>query len=370
MNRKRILCEKIINDSSVTRVNILNLKYRWTVENFPLWLKDNAQPLQSPIFPKNTTVTKTCTCSTWLLILDPKPDQYHYQDYNDYISLNIVYCDLDRRNAIKAEVELSILNDKLEKCCSHSFSQIFEAMKTKGRMPMYVRKDFLLNRENQLLTNEHNILTIVCELRVHEVKTHSSLGFGSLQTQCTLEPVWRTRILEGLGQLMSSQSFVDVTVKAQGQVISAHRAVLAAASPVFAAVMLEQARTKQPAFINLAEDIKHDVAAVELVRSMYTGVVQELHKRESMAFELLAAADKYQVEGLKLLCQQWLFERVTVNRAVDLLITADAQKASLLRQKLIKYIALHYLRIVDTMKFRELPASIATEIYVQIGRIS
>jgi speckle-type POZ protein len=79
-------------------------------------------------------------------------------------------------------------------------------------------------------------------------------------------------------------------------ILKVHKAMLACRSPVFAAMFehgMAEARSDR---VNI-EDIDPEVLR-EMLRFMYTGSAPSLDR---MADELLAAADKYQLERLKVL---------------------------------------------------------------------
>jgi len=92
---------------------------------------------------------------------------------------------------------------------------------------------------------------------------------------------------EDLSGLFESQKFSDVILSVNGREFFAHKAILAARSPVFAAMFEHEMEEKKQNRVEIT-DMDHDVLR-EMLRFIYTGKAPNLEK---MADDLLAAADK------------------------------------------------------------------------------
>ena len=95
------------------------------------------------------------------------------------------------------------------------------------------------------------------------------------------------RLSEDLSGLFESQKFSDVILSVNGREFFAHKAILAARSPVFAAMFEHEMEEKKQNRVEIT-DMDHDVLR-EMLRFIYTGKAPNLEK---MADDLLAAADK------------------------------------------------------------------------------
>lgn len=73
----------------------------------------------------------------------------------------------------------------------------------------------------------------------------------------------------------------------------------------------------------------------EMLRFIYTGKAPNLEK---MADDLLSAADKYDLERLKVMCEEALCSNLSVETAADVLILADMHSAGQLKAHAIDYI--------------------------------
>ena len=73
----------------------------------------------------------------------------------------------------------------------------------------------------------------------------------------------------------------------------------------------------------------------EMMRFIYTGKAPNLEK---MADNLLAAADKYALERLKVMCEEALCSNLSVENVADILILADLHSAEQLKAQAIDFI--------------------------------
>ncbi|KAL3309741.1 Speckle-type POZ, partial [Cichlidogyrus casuarinus] len=129
----------------------------------------------------------------------------------------------------------------------------------------------------------------------------------------------------------------------------AHKAVLAARSPVFAAMFehrMEEAREGRVEINDLKPDCMADV-----LQYIYTGRCSNL---DQLAPELLAASDKYQMDQLKIMCEHRLVQGLCVENACDTLVLSDRHNALQLKVHALDYIMLHAEEICETEGFDEL----------------
>ena len=78
----------------------------------------------------------------------------------------------------------------------------------------------------------------------------------------------------------------------------------------------------------------HDVFR-EMLRFVYTGKAGNL---ERMADDLLAAADKYALERLKVMCEEALCTNLSTENSAEVLILADLHSADQLKAQAIDFI--------------------------------
>ncbi|CAO2211557.1 unnamed protein product [Urochloa humidicola] len=140
------------------------------------------------------------------------------------------------------------------------------------------------------------------------------------------------------GALLDSMDGADVSFTIDNETFRAHRAVLAACSPVFKAELLG---SMAEANITL-----HDIAPATfrvMLQFVYTDALpadNELGDSPSeMMKHLLAAADRYALDRLKLICAQKLWEDVSVDTVAATLSFAEMHSCPELKNKCIDFFA-------------------------------
>ncbi|KAL7303896.1 hypothetical protein TKK_0004016 [Trichogramma kaykai] len=127
-----------------------------------------------------------------------------------------------------------------------------------------------------------------------------------------------------------------------GKEIPAHKILLAVASPVFMATFgrersmpAESSRSSQAVDLS---DVGEEVA-VEMLRFVYTGEVDDSVASDiSKTAELLEAAHRYAIEGLKDKCERMLISNLSSDNVLETLRLADVYKANDLKMRAIHFV--------------------------------
>jgi len=158
--------------------------------------------------------------------------------------------------------------------------------------------------------------------------------------------------LDDMGQLFESLRFSDVTLSVGDQQFHAHKALLAARSPVFAAMFEHNMEETKQNRVDIT-DVDHEVLR-EMLRFIYTGKVNNMEK---MAKELLAVADKYAVEQLKMMCAEGLRAKLSIKNAADVLILADLHTVEHLQAQTINFICTRAVAVMKKPKWKSMITS-------------
>jgi len=158
-------------------------------------------------------------------------------------------------------------------------------------------------------------------------------------------PVPPTDLGDHLGHLLECTDGSDVSFSVGGETFCAHRAILAARSPVFKAQLLGSMADAQMDRITL-----HDVQPAAfwiLLRFLYTDslplntqlVTDDLESSSVMDLlqHLVAAADMYQLDRLKLMCAQKLWDRVSRETVAAMLVCAEMHNCPELKKRCIDF---------------------------------
>ncbi|CAL5011201.1 unnamed protein product [Urochloa decumbens] len=146
---------------------------------------------------------------------------------------------------------------------------------------------------------------------------------------------------QDLAKLLETKVGADVTFKVEGEVIAAHALVLAMRSSVFNAELYGPLKEQREQDITI-EDIQPDVFRA-LLYFIYTDSMLpsmadlDRDKRKELIQHLLVAADRYDVQGLKAVCEKSLCESLDVETVASMLTLADQQNCSKLKNACIDF---------------------------------
>ncbi|GIY20934.1 speckle-type POZ protein [Caerostris darwini] len=110
-------------------------------------------------------------------------------------------------------------------------------------------------------------------------------------------------------------SYADVNLKCGSVTVPAHKSILAARSPVFAAMFATEMKEKLTNDVDITD---MDVSALRnMLTFMYSGRIENL--TAASAGDLLFAADKYQLQGLKTMCSDFLKSKLSLQNVLMIL---------------------------------------------------
>ncbi|THU58898.1 hypothetical protein C4D60_Mb03t19330 [Musa balbisiana] len=173
-------------------------------------------------------------------------------------------------------------------------------------------------------------------------------------------------IAQHLGQLLESEKGTDISFEVDGEVFNAHKLVLAARSPVFRAQLFGPMKDVNMHCIKV-EDMEPPVFKA-LLHFIYWDSVCDMERITGwdakcastlMAQHLLAAADRYALDRLKVLCEVKLCEDVAINTAATTLALAEQHHCFHLKSVCLKFVALpqNLRAVVQSEGFKYLKVS-------------
>ncbi|XP_047100914.1 ankyrin-3-like [Schistocerca piceifrons] len=151
-----------------------------------------------------------------------------------------------------------------------------------------------------------------------------------------------------LGALLDAGEGAVVTLLAGDTRLVAHRAVLAARSPVFAD-MVRRVTVEGSSSQLVLSDTEGPVLR-QVLAYLYTQQVPQL---PSMAPQLLVAADVYGLSVLKAHCEQQVVAQLSVETAAAAGVIAIRHSANRLKQAAVAFIKAHMLRVMATQGWAE-----------------
>ena len=118
-----------------------------------------------------------------------------------------------------------------------------------------------------------------------------------------------------LGSALKEEYFTDVTLVVGKKEFKAHKVILAVQSPVFRAMFGSEMVESKSNRVEI-HDIDQE-SMEEMLTFIYTWKAPNVGQ---MASKLLVPADKYQLDHLKLMCEEVLCRDVKVENVVDVLV--------------------------------------------------
>jgi len=124
----------------------------------------------------------------------------------------------------------------------------------------------------------------------------------------------------------------DVTLACGDQVFYCHKFMLSSRSPVFKAMFQSNMTENESGAVSII-DIHQDVL-LEMLQYVYTGCSLTLEK---YAGDLLAAAEKYQLDQLKGSCEEMLISKLDVENCIEMLLLAEMNQATNLKTTAVEF---------------------------------
>ncbi|XP_043703017.1 BTB/POZ domain-containing protein At1g55760-like [Telopea speciosissima] len=140
--------------------------------------------------------------------------------------------------------------------------------------------------------------------------------------------------LGSLGQMLTECIHTDITINASDGSIGAHRAVLAARSPVFRSMFAHDLKEKELSTINIS-DMSID-ACLAFLNYIYGNIQHDQFLTHRLA--LLRAADKYDISDLKETCHESLLEDIDNKNVLERLQISSLYQLPKLKSSCMRYL--------------------------------
>ena len=317
----------------------------WRINNFLDRPEKHPECIQSPHF---VVESQGCESTKWCLQLHPKGGRHAAG--GNYVSVYVI-------NLIKIPVKISykvsILDSKFNK---KKETVPFPKKVTLKKEPFlsgigvhnWLRRRSLKNDAASLLPGGH--LMVYFELTVYNKPIEVSPALKENVDFCSKVKSFQ-QVGESFGQLLDNKDLIDTTIRCGGKEFPCHKLILSARSPVFKAMFQANMKESETKDIEI-EDIEPEVVA-EMLHFIYTGGTNEM-ALEKIGEELLSAADKYELETLKEICEDKLCSGLTVSNAIRYLILGDMYQAQKLRHDALRMVADNMATIVRTEAYQKL----------------
>ena len=212
----------------------------------------------------------------------------------------------------------------------------------------FLSHDYLKDEAQGYRVNDTIIFEL--ELYVYGEKKNivtRKLGRKELPKQLVVEVPDSTLSLD-MDRLFNDDKFSDVKFLVGNVKFPAHKCVLSVRSPMLYAMFGTSGMRETREEVVVVEDVDADIFR-EVLRFIYTDECS-LNILENMPIQLLAAADKYQIVRLKCMCENRLFERMTVDDCADVLVAADMHNAAALYKRCLAFMTESAEKVKEVME--------------------
>jgi len=226
----------------------------------------------------------------------------------------------------KTNGSLELLNTKTEK-------SIFERQSAKGYNAF--RQELVKDNKESYLTNGALTISVIIEISKNDSDRKL---IDNLITTTRLNEKYKEMFHEqNPSYIENLKRYSDVRIicdQDPKETFHCNKIILATGSPVFDA-MFSHENTKE-AMDNEVKITDIDSSTIRsMISFLYTGRISNHNIEPS----LLAAADKYQIDDLKALCELNLSSNISESNAIDIAITANLHGTSEFKERTAKYVA-------------------------------
>ncbi len=331
-------------EDCVTRRRVCRTEFKWTLEDLLTWCDEWKLPIRSAAFHDDGLHG-----TSWTLELSTHAGPEYTPQYGDGGA--------EIRFALQPSSEIS---PRLAVKCSISFlapggdvvSGWHALIRGENKGQSY-RHSFRLDRIKAQracwLPDGH--LRILCRVQISDFVHVTVRATHDGSSRPTSREVSES-LADDLGRLLTDgRLFSDVTLLVGERRFAAHKALLAARSPVFRAMFQANTKEGQSGHVDVV-GVDHDVFQ-RMLAFIYTGRAGDIG---AVAADLLAAADRYQLDQLKEICEVELVRQLSATNAAQSLMLADIYSLAQLKQRTIRFINLNVSDVCATADWKEMTA--------------
>ncbi|KAL7298745.1 hypothetical protein TKK_0008495 [Trichogramma kaykai] len=314
-----------------TTVTLNECIFTWTIKNYSLMKSKVGESIESPQFSVGSDDKKYFKLQLY-------PLGRKNEESMGYISLFIVPCTITLRNILNKHIyriTLSAVNNKkvVKKLTS---LHVLSSFSDWGNEQFFKLEDI-----DKLISSE-NTVTVQCELDIFN-ELDSSLDSDIINDENEMIDNMKFHF-SFLNKELSDVKLITSDEKE----LPAHKIILATASPVFRAMFAHDMLENKENSVKIT-DITENILT-EMLRYIYTGEIDAIET--DMIIELLAVADKYQIDNLKTKCGKILYSYLSIENAIKILIAAHKHQVKNLEDKVIEFATAHKRSLIDSEQLK------------------
>ncbi|EDS30483.1 roadkill [Culex quinquefasciatus] len=314
----------------VTSVKTINYSYSWCINDFSDWCALSGEVPESATFSSNDGEELE-----WQLYF--RPQSLSSRPH----SALMLWLTKSASKKVQVDFKLSLLDGENKLIGSRSTKHLFTHERCGFGWDGFIERKRLMKR-----VRVFDKLIITCDIRA-KVKIENELSITYNTT--TVSDSLKTDLFN----LLDDEKLTDVTFIIRGQDFPAHKCILAARSPVFAAMFSHSMQEAIDSIVNIP-DVDPAVFK-ELLRFIYTDQVNDL---DTMADRLYAAADKYDITALRSHCRKMILKKLSIETAGDALKLADLHSDRDMKARVLQFLrSRDAIGVTGTIGWQEMVAT-------------
>ena len=326
------------------------LKVTWKINNY-LHLTKNTpfgQHVISPLYDMD--LGKLMNSCQFQFILYPRGKE---EDSRDYISIYILF----RNNVdVQLSTELFFLKSDVTPNAFHKTSYCTVNAGTRHGKDRPMHLSFFVKNQSDYLNNAGE-LRIGCELMTKQEKTLNNdipsssyrRDVETLDSELALAKTINKELCDALPLYTDSQfqhlSDVTIVCEEDGKVFNCHKIFLSLRSSVFKSYFVHDTKERNEGKINIKD------MSSETLESLLYFIYTDDVKKSMIGPKLLAAAQRYDIQRLKLRCERFLLDKIDVSNCLECWIVANYHEAKVLERATIRFIARNWASVKETENF-------------------
>lgn len=263
-------------------------------------------------------------------------------------SINFHLCLISAgQSEVKALIDISITNPEAKDSITWLLSTPHYFIPRNGNRVDYSESRITKNiLKKTLLGSELNGIKL--DVKINIKCRVIELGNHITYLRKRKHPCADSQYINDYKRLFESKDLTDVIICVGDEEVLAHKIVLIARSAVFAALFRNTAK-EQEGRINICDlDPLIFKLVLEYMYTNYTTIT------EDVVYDLLGAAEMYQLDHLKEMCGDFLSKIISIEMAVATLILADRYHCTKLLAHTKNFIREHRVGVMMTPEFKEL----------------
>ncbi|CAL8114532.1 unnamed protein product [Orchesella dallaii] len=323
----------IVESCATTKIDYEEFTFLWNLTDYAAMT--TLPIIKSPVFPGGPESNHSWQLRIYPNNLDRETDQYYFALHLTLVAFGDG--DDSPTRKIRARFQFNLLGPDVESGVECAIKGAdFKKNSTFGFNRIILSSD-VLDGPRPLLHGESGSLQIHLRVWIEKgVKNEGPQSKHSDGARAARKDERKDLLAFEMGSLFKAILATDVTdieIRTEKATFKAHKAILAARSKVFAA-MLDVPKDKEP-----LEEIFIDGFDNAVVENMLEYIYSsDIKLPEGKTDEMLQIAEKYELDELKKACETELTEKITVDNALDTLFLADKNNANFLKSHVIDVI--------------------------------